>query len=67
MKQESLNKASEAILDSLDKLDIEPSDKLELLMNLKTMLESVKSYEDARDILIKTSIRKKFSDKVFRR
>ena len=46
MKQESLDKAFETILTGLDKrTDIEPNDKLELLMNLKTFLTSVEQYE----------------------
>ncbi len=50
MKDESLGAALEAIIVSIDKLDIDRLDKLEILLNLRLFLDPEK-YEDNRDTL----------------
>lgn len=42
MKDESLNKALDSIFETLDKLDIDTTDKVELLINLKHFLDPLK-------------------------
>lgn len=51
MKQESLDKALDGILKTVSDLDIDIVDKCELMLNLKTLLENVSSYEKDIEIL----------------
>jgi len=61
MKQESLNKAFDIILDGLDKANIESNDKLELLMNLRMYLSSVEQY--TKDTRVLQQVNSKFKHK----
>ena len=51
MKQESLDKALDGILKTVSELDIDIVDKCELMLNLKTLLENVSSYEKDIEML----------------
>ena len=51
MKQESLDKALDLILDTISKSDIDVVDKCELMLNLKILLENASSYEKDIEIL----------------
>jgi hypothetical protein len=50
MEKESLNKSIDAIIDSLDKLDIPIEDKVELMINLTKILDH-KTYRENINIL----------------
>ena len=51
MQQESLDKALTAVLVGLDKINIDSVDKVELLLNLKLLLENVDRYEQSIAVL----------------
>lgn len=55
MTQESLDKSLTAIFKTLDGLDIDTVDKMELLLNLRLLLENVDSYRQSIDILQKNT------------
>lgn len=58
MKSESLDKALDAFLQTLDRLDIDRIDKVELMLNLKSFL-SIMSYEHNIEVLEKERLRMK--------
>ena len=51
MQQESLDKALDAVLVGLDKAEIDSVDKVELLINLKLLLENVDRYTQSMRVL----------------
>ena len=51
MKQASLDKALDVIVEGIASLDIDVVDKCELLINLKILLESVDEYKASIDLL----------------
>ena len=61
MKQESLDKATEAIVMALTNLeDIDKVDNMEILINIKTLLNNVDSYRENISILQEKQYLKKF-------
>lgn len=59
MQQESLDKILDSILITLDNLDIDAVDKIDLLVNLKTLLGSVDTYTQSINVLQRTIPSKK--------
>lgn len=59
MKQESLDKLSDKIFNVIDKLDIDTVDKIDFLINLKTLLEDKETYEKSIKVLQREMPRKK--------
>ena len=51
MEQESLDKASNVIFTALDKLNIDTVDKIDLLINLKALLEDKDRYTESIKVL----------------
>ena len=58
MKKESLDKALDMVIKGLDELDIDISDKVELMLNLRSFL-SIERYKHNVDILRKEQARRK--------
>lgn len=59
MEQESLDKLSDKIFKVIDKLDIDTVDKMDFLINLKTLLEDKETYEKSIKVLQREMPRKK--------
>ena len=59
MEQESLDKLSDKIFKVIDKLDIDTVDKMDFLINLKTLLEDKEKYEKSIKVLQREMPRKK--------
>ena len=59
MEQESLDKLSHKIFKVIDKLDIDTVDKMDFLINLKTLLEDKETYEKSIKVLQREMPRKK--------
>ena len=59
MKQESLDKLSDKVFKVIDTLNIDTVDKMDLLINLKTLLEDSKTYEESIKVLQREMPRKK--------
>ena len=51
MEQESLDKALDSIFATLDRLDINTVDKVDFLVNFKTLLSDVDTYNKSISIL----------------
>lgn len=59
MEQESLDKLSDKIFKVIDNLDIDTVDKMDFLINLKTLLEDKETYEKSIKVLQREMPRKK--------
>lgn len=59
MEQESLDKLSDKIFKVIDKLDIDTVDKMDFLINLRTLLEDKETYEKSIKVLQREMPRKK--------
>lgn len=59
MEQESLDKLSDKIFNVIDKLDIDTVDKMDFLINFKTLLEDKETYEKSIKVLQREMPRKK--------
>ena len=60
MKQESLDKLSDKVFKVIDTLDIDTVDKMDLLINLKTLLESKDTYEKSIKVLQREMPKRRF-------
>ena len=59
MEQESLDKLSDKIFKVIDKLDIDVVDKMDFLINFRTLLEDKETYEKSIKVLQREMPRKK--------
>lgn len=59
MKQESLEKALDGFIETLDKLDIDTVDKVELMLNLKSFLSAL-DYTRNIEILERDRLSRKY-------